>query len=118
MGLSGGLALWWKEESNLYVIDKNKNLINVRGRVKNQPKTWHWTFVYADPMAEKRKRIWENLKGIARSMAMPRLVAGDFSIIGSFGEKGGGTANSIKKVEEMQHIISECCLMEMSFSGV
>ena len=36
VGLSGGLTLWWKEEANLLLLDKSKNLINVKGRIHHQ----------------------------------------------------------------------------------
>ena len=54
---------------------------------------------------------------MAMSSDTPWIVVGDFNVIGTLDEKEGGSTSSISKVEEMQTLISDCCLMELNFSG-
>ncbi|KAH7837349.1 hypothetical protein Vadar_012854 [Vaccinium darrowii] len=54
IGLSGGLALWWKEEVDIEVRWKSKNIIRCILSWPNIPGGWLGTFIYAPPRRQQR----------------------------------------------------------------
>ena len=90
-------------------------MLNVVGKMSHQSQEWHGTFIYVDNDFNRRQRIWQRLKTMARNASIAWMVTGDFNVIGSVWEKQGGRASSMKKVEELQDLISVCNLIEMDF---
>lgn len=59
IGLSGGLALFWKNDTHLEIPSSSQNLIDTRLKYKN--KTLYITFVYGHPSSHKRQEVWNQI---------------------------------------------------------
>ncbi|MCI85150.1 endonuclease/exonuclease/phosphatase family protein, partial [Trifolium medium] len=51
---------------------------------------WLLIVVYASPRENERKDTWQNLRSLANTINIPRLMMGDFNEIASPEEKKGG----------------------------
>lgn len=116
-GLSGGLALWWKDEVNIDVRFKSKNILRC---VVNWPQirsSWLITFIYAPPVWNHRLDFWHLLKSIAKDNGYPWVCIGDWNDFGSPLEKFGGNQCSRGRLEQFHSLVSECEFMDLEFKG-
>ena len=63
-GLSGGLALYWREDCVVEILDKNDRFIDTVIKVREGEAKWtQWraTFVYGEPRLENRHLIWTKI---------------------------------------------------------
>lgn len=88
LGLSGGLALFWKDGINLEVLESSPNLIDVQISFKSQP--IFITFIYGLPQSENRALFWEAVSTMASNRTAPWLLTGDFNDTLDNSEKLGG----------------------------
>ena len=84
----GGLALFWKFEINLHIIDTSPSHIDV---VINPgvDDTWQFIGFYENPMTANREHSWEMLKHLNLKLELPWLCVGDFNEIVRNKEKMG-----------------------------
>ncbi|KAG5539097.1 hypothetical protein RHGRI_019600 [Rhododendron griersonianum] len=117
VGLAGGLALWWKDEVNIEVRFKNKNIIRCIVSWPNVQERWLGAYIYAPPRRQERSQFWDSLKRLACENDYPWFCMGDFNEIGSIWEKQGGGECSRSRIELFQSVLSECALMDLEFKG-
>ncbi|KAG5530896.1 hypothetical protein RHGRI_025747 [Rhododendron griersonianum] len=117
VGLAGGLALWWKDEVDIEVRFKNKNIIRCIISWPNVQERWLGAFIYAPPRRQERSQFWDSLKRLACENDYPWFCVGDFNEIGSIWEKQGGGECSRSRIELFQSVLSECALMDLEFKG-
>lgn len=74
----GDLALFWKFEINLHIIDTSPSHIDV---VINPgvDDTWQFIGFYENPMTANREHSWEMLKHLNLKLELPWLCVGDFN---------------------------------------
>ena len=89
-GLSGGLALLWKHNINLSVLNSSPNFIDTKIIYKN--KTFFMTFIYGTPQQEKRAEFWEEISIMGQGRDEAWALTGDFNDILDNSEKSGGPA--------------------------
>ena len=58
VGLSGGLALFWRNSHEVEVLSSFDRIIDVR--VKQRDLVYFISFVYGDPIRHKGHIVWEN----------------------------------------------------------
>lgn len=116
-GLSGGLALWWKEEVAVDVRFRSKNLMRCIIKWPAIPSSWLCSFIYAPPIAKDRRDFWDQIRDIHRENSFPWLCMGDFNEIGSVMEKTGGQMCRRDRIEKFLQLLSECELMDLEFKG-
>ncbi|KAL1224996.1 hypothetical protein V5N11_002775 [Cardamine amara subsp. amara] len=77
LGLSGGLAVFWKESYNVEVLYADNRIIDVK--VMLGSRVFFISFVYGDPVRALRNQVWERLAdiGLARNDAW--FLVGDFN---------------------------------------
>lgn len=92
VGLSGGLAVLWKDRFQVDVVSSDKRLIDMK--VKFGSCTFFLSCVYGDPIVAKRKEVWNRLVGIGLRRDEAWLLAGDFNELTSNGEKCGGAVRN------------------------
>ena len=90
-GLSGGLCLYWNNDSKVSLKSFSKSHIDVLiqndslGEVE-----WRFTGFYGDPLRARRKRSWDLLKYMRREFNNPWICAGDFNeVLHATGQLGG-----------------------------
>ncbi|XP_042966737.1 uncharacterized protein LOC122300279 [Carya illinoinensis] len=74
------------------------------------------TLVYAKCNYQERRRLWSALED-TNTNNLPWIVVGDFNIIRYDYERRGGKPRNAMAMEEFNHTIDICGIMEMPFSG-
>lgn len=78
-GFKGGLWLLWKRDGAVEILDCNPQYIHLKYWVNTQ-KFCFLTVVYACPRMSIRKRLWNLLSEIKRTVgSVPWAIAGDFN---------------------------------------
>lgn len=77
VGLSGGLALFWRNSHEVEVISAYDRIIDVK--VKQRDLVFFISFVYGDLMRHKRHIVWDNLKSIGLNRNAGWCLVGDFN---------------------------------------
>ena len=62
---AGGLALFWKPELNLQILDSSPNVIDTV--VEFEGKKIYSSFVYRNTDKKLRRELWDHLLGLARN---------------------------------------------------
>ncbi|KAG2308255.1 hypothetical protein Bca52824_028003 [Brassica carinata] len=88
IGLSGGLALLWNDDTDITVLESSPNLIDTRVDYKGT--TSFVSFIYGPPATEDRPAFWSKLSSVGRGRDEPWLITGDFNDILTNAEKMGG----------------------------
>lgn len=73
------------------------------------------SIIYASNIVATRKRLWDNLYSLSRTINNPWLEAGDFNDILSQKYKWGGISYSRKII--FINCIDECQLLDLGFMG-
>lgn len=115
-GKSGGLALFWKKEVNLELLNYSKNHIDAKIVEKDGFK-WRFTGIYGEPANDKRNITWKLLRVISQQLNLPWLCAGDFNEIMYNHEKRGGPARAQSQMENFRAALASCGLRDLGYVG-
>ncbi|KAG7585295.1 Ribonuclease H domain [Arabidopsis thaliana x Arabidopsis arenosa] len=115
VGLSGGLALFWKNSYEVEVINSDHRVIDVK--VKLGSLSFFISCVYGDPASHLRQAVWDKLIDIGTIRNEPWLVLGDFNEIIDNTEKLGGPAQAEYTFFPFRNMISDCRLREVPSIG-
>lgn len=105
MGLSGGLAVLWKDS---YQIDL---------KVSCGSSSFFLTFVYGDLVQAKRREVWDRLVSIGLNRDEAWMLAGDFNELLSNDEMSGGAIRSDSSFWDFRNMVQNCKLREIGFTG-
>ncbi|KAG2267781.1 hypothetical protein Bca52824_062336 [Brassica carinata] len=61
-GLSGGLALMWKDSYNVVVLSTDKRIIDLKVSIGST--SFYLSCVYGDPVRTIRREVWDRLTHI------------------------------------------------------
>ncbi|KAF9592580.1 hypothetical protein IFM89_016031 [Coptis chinensis] len=116
-GQSGGLVVLWKEGVELEILGASKNQIT--GKLANYFSTddWFFSFVYGEPAAHNRNKVWNELRGLAPLIPGPWCLFGDFNAIAQLNEKIGGKSTISKSMHEFNNLINDLGLVDLGFKG-
>ena len=117
IGLSGGLALFWKEGIKMEVNKSGLSHIDAFVRGDGNFGQWHLTGFYGNPDMAKRAESWELLKSLCGPNSLPWLIIGDFNKIVCVSEKYGGAVRPIRQMAQFKEVIDFCGLREVGFVG-
>ncbi|KAL0727309.1 hypothetical protein Bca4012_023402 [Brassica carinata] len=78
-GLSGGLSLFWNDDSDITILDSSPNLIVTRIVYKGV--TSHVSFIYGAPATTNRAEYWQKISDVGQGRDTPWLLTGDFNDI-------------------------------------
>lgn len=87
-GLSGGLAVMWKDSYQVVVLSSDKRIIDLRISIGST--SFFLTLVYGDPVKARRREVWDRLTQIGLGRDDAWMLAGDFNELLSNDEKSGG----------------------------
>ncbi|KAI0515590.1 hypothetical protein KFK09_008255 [Dendrobium nobile] len=76
------------------------------------------TVIYAFNSVVDRKQLWESLFTISHSMDQPWIIMGDFNCFTYDSEKAGGTTSSNSRLGELNSIIFNCGVQDLSSTGL
>ncbi|XP_048613313.1 uncharacterized protein LOC125587176 [Brassica napus] len=75
------------------------------------------TFVYGDPVLERREQVWERLTRFSTTRNGPWFMIGDFNEITDHSEKEGGRKRSDSSFLPFKQMLSHCGMLEFPFTG-
>lgn len=88
LGLGGGLALLWKDTSEISIHNSFPNFIDTEVKYKGVSSSI--TFIYGPPQKEHRTEFWSQISELGLARNSPWLLTGDFNDILENSEKIGG----------------------------
>ena len=115
LGLSGGLALFFMDEFQVNVLFSNNCMIDIEAII-NGIKVY-MTFVYGDPVLERRDQVWERLTRFSTTRNGPWFMIGDFNEITCHNEKTGGRQRPDSSFLPFKHMLNDCGMLEFPFTG-
>lgn len=118
-GLSGGLVLFWNNDSVVTLKSFSKNHIDVM--VTNDStggKEWRFTGFYGEPVRVRRKKNWELLEYMRREYDIPWLCAGDFNEVLDASEHYGGRVREEWMMEGFRETVDYCKFVDLGYSGL
>lgn len=115
-GMSGGLALLWKEGNNAHLLGYSKNHIDLEVVVSGmQP--WRLTGLYGEPDRSQRRKTWDLLRHLARDLNLSWCVIGDLNNVISQNDKRGGASYPRWLIEDFNEALSDMGLTDMNIVG-
>lgn len=78
VGLSGGLALFWKNSYEVEILRSSSRIIDTKVKAGNL--VYYMTFVYGDLVRQRRNEFWTELKSIGLNRN------GGWGLVGNFNE--------------------------------
>ncbi|XP_050241136.1 uncharacterized protein LOC126690037 [Quercus robur] len=112
----GGLALLWKEEMNLDVINFTDNHILAKV-MEDDGFVWHLTGFYGWPEANEKRKSWALLTHLRSFIEGPWCCIGDFNAILHASEKQSVHAPYYNQMEDFRVALEDCGLADLGFSG-
>jgi len=114
-GLSGGLALYWKENVEVEILEAAPNFIDVK--VKFKKDTSHITFIYGAPQVENRSVFWDKISSLGAQRSSAWLLTGDFNDILDNSEKQGGPLRWEDFFLAFRNFVSQNGLWDINHTG-
>lgn len=115
MGLSGGLALFWKNNFEVEVLSSSSRVIDTK--IKAGSRSFYISFVYGDPVQQRRAEVWNILKDIGLHRSGGWFLVGDFNELMNNSEKVGGPRRHESSFYEFRAFARDCRLKEIPSSG-
>ncbi|KAK9042415.1 hypothetical protein V6N11_017490 [Hibiscus sabdariffa] len=116
LGISGGLALWWKSDSNISILSSDKNCIHTSISCAGEP-PWLCSFIYGPPKREEKQEFWYHLASLRSYSSCKWCIIGDSNIVASQDEKLGGLPYDLAQANWFLNFLDECQLMELPIKG-
>ncbi|XP_057418021.1 uncharacterized protein LOC130712200 [Lotus japonicus] len=116
-GLSGGLALFWKKEVHIQVLQSNPNFIHTAIHSMINTLGWDCTFVYGDPSPQRRRSLWPRIANLRYRIDIPWCLIGDFNEILHAHEKDGLRPQTHSILQRFQEFVHHSGLMDLDLKG-
>lgn len=113
---SGGLALLWRNMSEVKVLSYNKNHIDVMVTIKEWEE-YRLTCFYGEPNRSKRQKIWDLIRTLHSRSTSPWCVVGDMNNILSQEDKRGGRPYPQWLLNGFQKVVEERDLNDLKIEG-
>ena len=110
VGRSGGLALFYNNESQTQVLYSSNRMIDVEAMAHG--KTVYLTFVYGDLVPKLREQVWERLTRYGLARSEPWFIIGDLNEITRNHENDGGSLRSADSFVPFNNMIRNTGLLE------
>lgn len=117
VGLSGGLALLWRKDTDVTLLSYSRNHIDVEVVLSGEDTKWRFTGFYGFPEHHQRHRSWDLLRELRTHSSLPWLVGGVFNEVLSVGEKAGGVARPQAMIDAFRNGLTDCDLTDLGYAG-
>ncbi|XP_073361310.1 uncharacterized protein [Aegilops tauschii subsp. strangulata] len=114
-GLSGGLALWWRD--NLQVTVRPWCQYFIDAEIQFEGKTCRFTGFYGEPRTELRKKSWDAIRFLRAQDNLPWLCVGDFNEAMFQSDQFGGNTRSFNQMEDFRVCLADCGLVDLGYTG-
>lgn len=114
-GIGGGLALLWKEEIQVKILQQTNKWIDAH--IVWQEYEFFLIGIYGDPVYAEREKVWEQLMRLSMSRNGPWMLLGDFNEILSNEEKKGRVLRNESSFFPFRNMMNVCGLLEVTFQG-
>ena len=112
----GGLALLWKRDVSMDVINFTENHILAKV-VEKDGFVWYLTCFYGWPDSSQKAKSWALLSHLSSFVDGPWLCIGDFNVILHSDEKLSHKPPSYKQMDEFREVLEQCSLTDLGFLG-
>ena len=116
-GKSGGLALLWKEGTNVWTHKYSNSHIDVVVTDTTSNMRWRATGFYGHPDTKQRHISWKLLERLNSQLSLPWLVFGDFNEITHLEEKCGWAERNADQMMAFRNALNACNLQDLGFIG-
>ena len=116
-GKSGGIALFWKPETNVHIQSFSRWHIDAVIDSGGCIGKWRLTGFYGNLDTGGRLESWARLSQLAIVNNIPWMCVGDFNEILSVTEKQGGLDRPSRQIENFRHCIDTCGLKDIGYVG-
>jgi exonuclease III len=117
VGLSGGLALIWKDVQDVEIQNYTRRHINALVKHEGNGNCWKLTCFYGHPSTAKRHESWSLLEHLKFFQPHPWMCVGDFNEILTQEEKTGVTLRKEAQMDQFRNALENCRLIDLGFSG-
>ncbi|XP_042939499.1 uncharacterized protein LOC122274529 [Carya illinoinensis] len=118
VGMSGGIALLWRETWQVKIINYTRWHISALIQEGDLGPTWQFTGFYGHPESAKRNSNWQLLQMLKPPNPMAWLCAGDFNEILHQKEKVGEASRPYRQIETFRRAIDYCGLNDIHSQGL
>ncbi|XVE72246.1 hypothetical protein DITRI_Ditri11bG0024200 [Diplodiscus trichospermus] len=98
VGRAGGLALLWKNEMDLEVLNFFRNHIDAVVKGLDGEAPWRFTGYYGEPKVNMRHNSWSLMHRLDGLSDLPWICLGDFNEITSMEEKVEGAVRAERQM--------------------
>ena len=112
----GGLALYWKNGTDLHILDSSPSHIDAVVNPGGDD-AWRFTGFYGNPVTTNRELSWILLKHLCLKMDLPWLCLGDFNEIVKAEEKIGGAPRRERQMTDFRAALDFCGFCDLGFVG-
>ena len=114
-GKAGSLAMMWKSDSAVRVLEYNKNLIAIK--ISDPVSDWVLVGFYGPSYSSKKAKAWMNLTAFLESVQCPWVCFGDFNYTLSQEDVNGGSTSSQPITNHLRDLMFEFSAVDLGFSG-
>ncbi|XP_060960746.1 uncharacterized protein LOC133031286 [Cannabis sativa] len=115
-GRSGGVALLWREEEDVRVLEYGLSYIDVVVCGSDQGH-WRLTGIYGEPNRSLRKRTWDLIRELKNKSSLPWCIIGDLNNVTSQEDKKGGHPYPRWLVDGFNDTLMDCGLHDLELYG-
>ena len=114
--LGGGLALLWKNDINMEVVNYTTN--HVLAKIIEEDRfVWYMIGFYGWPNAQQKFKSWKLLAYLKNFVDGPWLCVGDFNAILNASEKLSIRQPQSSQINEFQEALELCQLEDLGYKG-
>lgn len=117
VGRSGGMALWWNEDTDVQILFANQQIIDTKVQMKNEYVPICMTWIHADTDEQRRNQNWDVLRDINRNRRGIWACQGDFNAITGHHEKEGGRRQSQRQIDAFNQLIDDIGMEDLGSNG-
>ncbi|XP_042965942.1 uncharacterized protein LOC122299620 [Carya illinoinensis] len=117
-GRRGGLALFWKLEVDLTILQYSKNHIHaIIAEEEQESRRWFLTGIYGFPEVASRHLTWTLMRSLKNVDNLGWLLIGDFNEIIHQAEKWGGVDRPEWQMKNFRDAIDDCGIKDLGYQG-
>ncbi|XP_031120574.1 uncharacterized protein LOC116023707 [Ipomoea triloba] len=116
VGLSGGLALFWRRNNTARLLSFSKNHVDIEVTMTGLGE-WRMTGFYGFPERGRRSASWDLLRTLADRSTLPWVVLGDFNDLLFQYEKRGGNPHPESLLRGFGEVVDDCGLIQLPMRG-